>query len=588
MSKAVLHSLAPLGLLGRTQSLGTWFGSTIMRWVVRAVTLCGFALWLAQSAAADERVALVIGNGAYRNTAALANPVNDATAIAAALQRLDFTVTLVIDADKRATDDALRNFARSLRGAKVGLFYYAGHGLQVDGTNYLIPVDAKLADETDLEFEANDIDQILRLMEKSSAVNLLFLDACRDNPMAQTLATAMRTRSVALGRGLAVSEGAIGTLIVYATRPGSVAEDGLGPHSPFTDALLQHIETPGIEVRQMLSRVRDSVLRATNEKQQPWDHSSLRGDFYFRPAPAAAPAVPAEPKPESLVADKEALFWESIKDSTSPKDFEAYLAQFPDGVFAALARNRIEALAARTSAPVPSPSPDAAPELEIATLATIDPARAPETEHMLNLSLQQRQEIQRALSLIGFDIKSVDGSFGPRTRHAIGEWQTTRGFAATGFLTAADHAALLSQAGPQLAAWQKAQDEAAQKRRLEEEKRQQELRAEQLAAAQSKTKYPSILEAARAGDVVAVRAFISSGANVDQAAITGSTALHYAARNGDEAMIAVLLDAGANVNARDSYGMGWTPMDLARQNNHDRAMRMIAARGGRCAFDKKC
>ena len=182
--------------------------SAIMRWVVRALTLCGFALWLAQSAAAEERVALVIGNSAYRNTAALANPVNDATAMAAALRRLDFAVTLVTDADKRATDDALRNFVRALRGADVGLFYYAGHGLQVDGTNYLIPVDAKLADEADLAFEASDVDQILRLMEKSSAINLLFLDACRNNPMAQTLATAMRTRSVAVGRGLALTEGA--------------------------------------------------------------------------------------------------------------------------------------------------------------------------------------------------------------------------------------------------------------------------------------------------------------------------------------------------------------------------------------------
>src|SRR5215813_900720 len=140
--------------------------SAAMRWVLSTLTLFGLALWLTQSAAADERVALVIGNGAYRHTRTLSNPVNDATAVAAALKRLDFSVTLVVDADKRGIDDTLRQFARALRGADVGLFYYAGHGLQVDGRNYLIPIDAQLADEADLEFEANDTERILRMMEK--------------------------------------------------------------------------------------------------------------------------------------------------------------------------------------------------------------------------------------------------------------------------------------------------------------------------------------------------------------------------------------------------------------------------------------
>src|SRR5262249_40593724 len=151
--------------------------------------------------------------------------------------------------------------------------------------------------------------------------------------------------------------------------------------------------------------------------------------------------------------------------------------------------------------------PDAAPHAETATPSTPDPTRAAEIERALGLSSQQRQTIQRALSLIGFDIKSIDGSFGARTRHAIAEWQTNRGVAATGYLTAADHAALLSEAAPKLAAWQKAQDDAAQEaRRLEEQKRQEALKTQQLALAQAKARYSSILDAAAKGDVLAVRA----------------------------------------------------------------------------------
>ncbi len=231
---------------------------------------------------AAERVALVIGNQAYRHTTVLNNPGNDARGIATVLRRLSFDVDLQTDIDYRAMRSAVRRFSTRLEGAEVGIFYYAGHALQVDGRNYLAPVDARLADKVDLHFEAVSLDLVLTQLEREPRTSLVFLDACRDNPLARNLARSMGFgRSAAVGRGLSRVSAGIGTLVTYATQPGNIAEDGTGRNSPFTAALLSHIETPGLEVRQVLTRVRNDVLSATGGRQVPWDHSSLTGDFYF-------------------------------------------------------------------------------------------------------------------------------------------------------------------------------------------------------------------------------------------------------------------------------------------------------------------
>jgi uncharacterized caspase-like protein len=296
--------------------------------VVRLVVILVAALLaLAPAGArAEKRVALVIGNSAYRNTPALPNPRNDAAAIADALQKLGFSVQSGFDLDRAATEQALRAFGGALGDADVALFYYAGHGLQVDTQNYIVPVDARLADENDLPFEAVDLTLVLSLMERRPRINLVFLDACRDNPLAQNLARSMgASRSTAVSRGLAIAESGIGTLLVYATQPGNIALDGSGAHSPFTQGLLDYIATPEIEVRQMLTRVRSEVLQTTGGKQVPWDHSSLTGDFFFVPRGLAAAPQPAP------TADRELAFWESVKDSRDPADFQAYLDQYPSG-----------------------------------------------------------------------------------------------------------------------------------------------------------------------------------------------------------------------------------------------------------------
>ena len=336
-----------------------------MRWIIRSVVIAALLVLAPAGAQAEKRVALVIGNSAYRNAPALPNPRNDAAAIADALQKLGFSVQSGFDLDRAATEQMLRTFGDTLGDADVALFYYAGHGLQVDTKNYIVPVDARLASENDLPFEAVDLTLVLSLMERRPRINLVLLDACRDNPLAQNLARSMgASRSTAVSRGLAIAESGIGTLLVYATQPGNVALDGNGAHSPFTQGLLDYIATPDIEVRQMLTRVRAEVLQATGGKQVPWDHSSLTGDFFFVPRGAAVEAQPQAP-----AADRELAFWESVKDSRAPADFQAYLDQYPGGTFAALARNRLAALQSQAAVtPTPTAPAPARQEGPVASL----------------------------------------------------------------------------------------------------------------------------------------------------------------------------------------------------------------------------
>ena len=235
--------------------------------LLAAALLWTSAAGAAVSADSERRVALVIGNSAYRAAPALPNPVRDADAMAASLERLGFDVTKGNDLDRAELVQIIREFAAKLPGSNVAMVFYAGHGLQVDGHNYLIPVDAELDEEMDLDFEATSLDLVMRQMEREQRVNLVFLDACRDNPLAQNLARSMGTaRSTAIGRGLALVDSSVGSFIAYSTQPGNVALDGDGNHSPFTAALLNHIETPGLGLSDMMAQVRNDVITATGGK----------------------------------------------------------------------------------------------------------------------------------------------------------------------------------------------------------------------------------------------------------------------------------------------------------------------------------
>jgi uncharacterized caspase-like protein/peptidoglycan hydrolase-like protein with peptidoglycan-binding domain len=349
---------------------GAAIEKSCMRRALRVLTqllVLSFILHLltGQAAIADTRVALVIGNAAYHHAAPLANPANDARGVVAALQRLGFEVEEGVDLDTTGMHLALRKFAERLQDADVGLFFYAGHALQVRGKNYLAPVDAKLEKESDLIFQGIDLELVLRLLEERPRTSIVFLDACRDNPLARSLALGIgRARSQMIGRGLAGIQSGVGTLIGYATQPDNVALDGKGPNSPFTTALLQNIETPGIEVRQMLSRVRRAVIDATEHQQAPWDHSSLTGDFYFKPLDLeTAQTGPASAATEAgSSSSSDAIVWSVIQGSTNPTDFGIFLEKYPQSPFAAFAQSRLTALAARPEIGAPSPTPVASIE----------------------------------------------------------------------------------------------------------------------------------------------------------------------------------------------------------------------------------
>jgi hypothetical protein len=240
------------------------------------------------------KVALVIGVSKYKNVPPLANTANDADSIGLALRRLGFAVDLVIDPDRNAMESSIRNFGRKAEGAEASVFYYAGHAIEVGGQNLLVPAPANIQSDRDLRYETIDLDSVLDAVAGRSAVSLLFLDSCRDNPFSKKLLASSR----AIGfRGLGAIDAATGTLIAFATAPGKTAEDGDGQNSPFTTALLRNLERPGIEVRRMLGEVRREVRETTKGRQIPWENSALEGEFYFKPV-AAGPA----PQPKLAVA----------------------------------------------------------------------------------------------------------------------------------------------------------------------------------------------------------------------------------------------------------------------------------------------
>jgi uncharacterized caspase-like protein len=256
--------------------------ASMLKNLITCLAGIGALLLTLHAAAAEKRVALVIGNSAYQHTAPLRNPSNDATDMAAKLRELGFDVIDGIDLTKAEMESRIRTFADKLVGSDVGLFYYAGHGLAVDGKNFLAPVDAALKSEADVDFETVELNLVLKQMERSSRLSLVFLDACRNNPLATNLATS--SRSLAVARGLARVEKAVGMMIAFSTRPEDVALDGEGRNSPFTGALLRHISDEGESVNDVMIEVRNDVLKATDGKQVPWENSSLTGQFFFKPS----------------------------------------------------------------------------------------------------------------------------------------------------------------------------------------------------------------------------------------------------------------------------------------------------------------
>ncbi len=314
----------------------------LCRWALAAATF----LLVSEPAFAEKRVALVLGNSAYRNVAPLANPVNDSARIASTLKEAGFDV---VDSrrDLSAADTrrALRDFADRSRDADIAVVYYAGHGIEVDGGNYLIPVDARLERDTDVYDEALSLDRVLVAIEPAKKLRLVILDACRDNPFSRSMKRTVASR--AIGQGLAkVEPTSPNVLIAYSAKAGSTAADGDGKNSPFTAALSHHLTKPGLDVRRAFGFVRDEVLKTTGNKQEPFVYGSLGGEDVplvpARPAPAAAaPATPAPSAQAEARRDYELALQIGNKSALN-----AFLAQYPDGFYASLAKLQLDKIAA--------------------------------------------------------------------------------------------------------------------------------------------------------------------------------------------------------------------------------------------------
>src|SRR5471032_481437 len=308
-------------------------------------------LFSADAARADKRVAFVVGNGAYKNVQPLPNPPIDAKSMASVLRNVGFEVVEGTNLTRDKMTERLLEFGKKAQGADVAVFFYAGHGIAISGTNYLLPIDADIKSEMDVKLGAAiNIDLTLDQTMSDAKVKLVFLDACRDNPFAAKIKSNSATRSVSVQTGLAEMKSGEGTLIAFATGPGQTALDGQeGTNSPFTRALLANLTQPGVEIQQAMTQVRAQVNEETHKGQLPWGHTNLIGAVYLNPvaAPAGGPAVasntPAVPA-ASGGSDVELEFWRSVKESNKPEELNAYLTNYPNGTFKSLALARIASL----------------------------------------------------------------------------------------------------------------------------------------------------------------------------------------------------------------------------------------------------
>lgn len=327
-----------------------------------------------------QRVALVIGNAAYKD-APLSNPINDARAFAQALQESGFSVILRENTDQRGMLAALREFGDRLRAGGTGLFYYAGHGMQIKGRNYLIPIGANVEREDEIAYSTVDAQAVLDKMEAAgNPSNIMILDACRNNPF---------LRSSRGGQsGLSQMEAPAGTLVAFSTAPGAVASDGTGTNGLYTQHLLNAVRQPGSKVEDVFKQVRANVRKESQGKQIPWEVTSLEGDFYFKGAPAASAASSAG----AASTEVETALWEAVRTSELALEVRAYLGRYPNGRYADLARQRLAQLQpalVTTAAPLPPP---ALPTQRVSTATA--PTKPPGASNKLGFTTGDRWRYQ--------------------------------------------------------------------------------------------------------------------------------------------------------------------------------------------------
>ena len=341
----------------------------------RAAFVLLILIVLPSAAIADKRVALVIGNGDYAKVGKLPNPTSDANAVGTMLRAAKFElVEIKKDLGVAALRRALRDFSDHVRDADIAMVFYAGHGIEVNGTNYLIPIDAALERDLDVEDETVSLDRVTQILDPAKRLRLVILDACRDNPFVRSMKRTVSGRSI--GRGLAkVDVQTSDTLIAFAAKAGSTAEDGNGANSPYTNALVKHLTTPGLDLRLALGRVRDEVLANTGKRQEPFVYGSLGGsEIALVPTEKAAPPLAIPP-----ALSEAAQAWVHVKDTTNQSIVQAFIKEFGDTVYGALAQGRLEELK-RQQVAIVQPVPDQAPQADRARITSQPKRGAPRKE----------------------------------------------------------------------------------------------------------------------------------------------------------------------------------------------------------------
>ncbi|RWN67339.1 MAG: hypothetical protein EOR99_10935 [Mesorhizobium sp.] len=507
-----------------------------------AVVLSGLILFIiaslgAEAAAPDaKRVALVIGNSKYVHSVALPNPANDAHLIASTLRNAGFQVIEGVDQDNAGMHSLISRFTEQSYDADLAVIFYAGHGMQVDGRNFLIPVDAELTSPAYLKTRTIQIDDFMAALPPEPAIGVIILDACRDNPLARTLAASMpKSRSASFGSGLAPIDaksdgvGTGGILIAYATDPGAIAFDGNGVNSPYSTALARHLTEPGVEIQSALTRVRGQVTETTQGRQRPWHNASLGREVFLgqsvvEAAPATKPVAGASgsaatPPPAPVTSEppswevEQRLWDEASKRNTIPF-YEAYLEQFPNGRFATVARLNIDQLNEpkaedRQVAAVDEDEANANSGSAVRTSVGVsdEVKQAPGTElteSAIGLDRQGRIDLQLRIEALGNELGRIDGNIGPKTRQAIGIWQAKNGLPQTNFLTREQLAFLVIQTDPMMESV-RARYAADQARAAQPKKQVQQIRTQKPVAQKARTKKSVVAQKPRRQQVVQKR-----------------------------------------------------------------------------------
>ena len=351
----------------------------------------------------DVRVALVVGNSHYAGAAALDNPAHDASDLSDALTGLGFKTTLLVDASKRAMDRAVEQFARDSRTADVALFFFAGHGMQFQGRNYVVPVDAELKDEISVAYELTALDDLKSALQNSNGVKVLVLDSCRDNPLAEKLSRSMRvsSRDLRPTQGFAPFERTSGMIVAYSTQSGQIAHDGSGRNSPFSAALLKELQTPRLELGTLFRRVQSDVFEATNGAQEPELSISLVPETYLN------------------MGDTDQTIWARIREKPDVDALRDFLAKYPHSFFAPDAAVRLKILTGSATPADETPKP---PPTREAKLDADKPARALEAPSGPS-EIDMAREARERLYALNFDPGPAEGPFGEAAREAVRQFE---------------------------------------------------------------------------------------------------------------------------------------------------------------------